>query len=112
MDSFRITSRADGTIVVEGELSESNAAAFEAAFGALAIAAEADVSLDLLEFDLADGMAIATVINAVRNLVTSARRVRLIGAPQLLCHNLYRVGLLGTDKRIELIAMREDEPYG
>lgn len=107
-----VTPRADGVFVIEGDLSQLNAVAFESLVGALAVEVEGEVALDLVGLDLTDGISIATAINAVRELLSRTRRVKLIAAPQILCHNLYRVGLLGTDERIVLIAMREDEPYG
>ena len=106
-----IMQHTDAAIGIEGELNQMNAAAFEQTLAALKINAEA-IALDMLEFDVDDGLAIATAINAIRHLLTQTRKVKLIAAPQILCHNLYRIGLLELGTAIELVAMREDEPYG
>lgn len=100
----------DTAIGIEGELSQANATAFEEAIASLTINPEA-AALDMLEFDVEDGIAIATSINAIRHLLTQTKKIKLIAAPQILCHNLYRVGLLELGTHIELVAMREDEPY-
>jgi anti-anti-sigma regulatory factor len=105
-----IIAHSDAAIGIEGELCEANAAAFEAAVATLKVNPEA-VALDMLEFDVEDGIAIATAINAIRQLLSQSKKLKLIAAPQILCHNLYRVGLLELGTRIELVAMREDEPY-
>ena len=106
-----ITARADGTFVLDGDLSWHNAADFEALVATL-VPTGVDMTLDLSGLDLVDGFSIAIAINAVRELQRHADKVILIAAPQILCHNLYRVGMLESNDRLELIAMREDEPYG
>ncbi len=107
---INIIQHSDTALALEGELSQSNVEGFEQAMAALKINAEV-VALDMLEFDVDDGLAIATAINAIRHLLKQTKKVKLIAAPQILCHNLYRVGLLELGTAIELVAMREDEPY-
>ncbi len=108
---INIIQHSDAAIGIEGELNQANAAVFEQQIAALEINPDG-VALDLIEFDVGDGIAIATAINAIRHLLKRTKKVKLIGAPQILCHNIYRVGLLETGTHIELVAMREDEPYG
>jgi ABC-type transporter Mla MlaB component len=107
---INIIQHSDAAIGIEGELNQTNAAVFEQQIAALKINADV-VALDLIEFDVGDGIAIATAINAIRHLLTQTKKLKLIAAPQILCHNIYRVGLLESGARIELVAMREDEPY-
>lgn len=109
-NDININQHSDLAIGIVGELTQANAAAFEEMIAALTINPDA-VALDMIEFDIGDGIAIATTINAIRHLLKRTRKVKLIAAPQILCHNLYRVGLLELGTAIELVAMREDEPY-
>ncbi|HKP85362.1 MAG TPA: STAS domain-containing protein [Blastocatellia bacterium] len=106
-----IERRPGGGIVIEGELTESNAEEFERQIKALTSEARREITIDLYGLDIDDGVALATAINSLRLLRARAARIVLEGAPQMLGHNLYRVGLLGDD-RIELIDMRKDEPGG
>lgn len=98
-------------IYVEGELSEGNAAEFDEAFRGLSVATCESTVLDMLAFDIADGVGVTTMINAIRHLLERTEKITIIAAPQLLAHNLYRVGML-ADSRIKLVDMREEEPYG
>lgn len=68
-------------------------------------------TLDLTEFDIEDGVAATHMVNAVRLLGSRIPLLQIVGAPQVLAHNLYRTGMF-TQGDIELIAMREDEAYG
>ena len=106
---INIRQPSDAAISVEGELTQANAPAFEQAFAALAVNPGA-LALDMLEFDVGDGIAIATAINVIRHLLKRTGKIKLIAAPQILCHNLYRVGLFESPSQIELVPMREDEP--
>jgi anti-anti-sigma regulatory factor len=98
-------------IKIEGELSEVNIAGFERQLRSIASSTEQTVTLDLSELDIDDGIAVATVVNELRELRARSARLVLVGAPQILGHNLYRVGLLEGKHSIELIDMRSDEPY-
>jgi anti-anti-sigma regulatory factor len=98
-------------VVIEGELTEANAGGFERRMDALSREARRAITLDLYGLDIDDGIALATVISSLRRLRARAARLTLKGAPQMLCHNLYRVGLL-DDGAIELVDMRLDEPSG
>lgn len=96
----------DGSIMTEGELNSENAIEFES-FLRTVEAHSKTITLDLLALDIEDGVALATTVNALRELRARAARVIIRGAPQLLGHNLYRLGLLES---LELVDMREDEP--
>lgn len=110
--TLQITQRGDGAIVVKGELNYLNAEAFQSALDSLPAEPTGEIVFVMFDFDVDDGIAVVTTINALRDLLKRASKLTLIGAPQILCHNIYRVGMLETGKAIELIDMREDEPYG
>jgi len=67
--------------------------------------------MELSELEIADGVAATQAVNAVRLLSARVVLLRIVGAPQVLGHNLYRTGQLAQGN-IELVAMREDEAYG
>src|SRR5262249_43300605 len=98
-------------ILIIGELSEANVAEFDEAFRDLPIASTGIIVLDMSAFEVTDGVGVAAAINAIRRLLERTEKITLIAAPQLLAHNLYRVGML-ADGRTELVATREEEPYG
>src|SRR5262249_7289774 len=79
-------------ISIEGELSEENSAEFEEAFCALQVELSGSTVLDMSAFDVTDGIGVAIAINTLRYLLERTERITLIAAPQLLAHNLYRVG--------------------
>ena len=110
--ALQIVRRSDGAIVIEGELNHHNAERFQGALDSLKFEPNSEIVMDLFGFDVDDGLAVVMAINALRDLLKRIRKLTLIGAPQILCHNLYRVGLLDSNNAIELIDMREDEPYG
>jgi anti-anti-sigma regulatory factor len=111
-NELQFSRREDGAIVIEGELNSGNAEAFEKTMNSLAVESDGKLVLQMFGFDIVDGVGVATAINGLRDLLKRVDRLRLTGAPQILCHNLYRVGLLDAGSRIELIDMRQDEPYG
>lgn len=107
---LRVIERRPGeAILIEGELTEANRDEFARHLDGLVADAGREIRLDLYGLDIEDGLALATAINSLRRLRARGARLILEGAPQMLCHNLYRVGLLG-DNLIELVDMRRDEP--
>lgn len=104
--SLRVERASDDSALIEGELNSENAAQFESFLRTIE-AHSKTITLDFAALDIEDGVALATAINALRELRARAARVIVRGAPQLLGHNLYRLGLLES---IELVDMREDEP--
>jgi anti-anti-sigma regulatory factor len=97
---------------LEGDLSEANVSEFEARLSSLEVDGGAAFTLDLSGLDIDDGVAAATAVSCLRELRARALRLVLTGAPQILGHNLYRVGLLEGAGAIELVEMRLDEPSG
>lgn len=67
--------------------------------------------LNLAELDIEDGVAATHAVNTIRLLCLRVPQLRLVASPQLLAHTLYRTGMLAAGG-IELVAMREEEPYG
>jgi anti-anti-sigma regulatory factor len=99
-------------VIIEGDLSVDNAAEFERRMLALKTESGRAIRLNLSGLDIDDGVALATAINALRELRNRSAKIILTGAPQILGHNLYRVGLLAGSRAVELIDMRIDEPAG
>ena len=109
----QLIARAAGdTIIIEGELCEATASELDALVGTFASQARGAISLDLSRLDIDDGAGLVAAIDFLRRLHSRSSKLVLTGAPQMLCHNLYRVGLLGGGDPIELIDMRQDEPAG
>jgi anti-anti-sigma regulatory factor len=98
--------------VVEGDLREQNAADFESRVRTLVVETDGSVTLDLRGLDIDDGVALATCINSLRELRARTSGLVLLGAPQMLGHNLYRTGMLEGPGGVRLIDMRLDEPSG
>jgi len=108
---LRVTARRANQALIEGDLTASNADEFAGCLLALNPDARGEIRLDLHALDIDDGAAIAVAVNALRQLCARTSKLILIGAPQMLCHNLYRIGLLGGS-HLELVDMRQDEPAG
>lgn len=107
--SLRIAERDDGSLWVEGELGMEGA---EALAQRLAQLPPAAVTLHLWELDVLEGPPVAAMVSALRELAARAPALVLVGAPQLLAHNLYRVGALQGSRAVTLVEPREEEPYG
>jgi anti-anti-sigma regulatory factor len=95
------------SLSLRGELTSLNGAAFEQWLGTLS----GITVLELSELDIGDGVAATHAFNAVRLLSSRIPLLRIVAAPQVLAHTLYRTALLQAGG-ITLEAMREEEPYG
>ena len=98
------------TLTLSGVADAQGAAQLEAAVGRLVLPA-GPLTVELGALDIADGLAAVALVNIVRRIARE-RHVTLCEAPQLLGHNLYRVGALDAGGPIALRALRDDEPYG
>lgn len=110
-DELLVIQSSGHAIIIEGDLTANNADEFAHCLLALKPDVRGEITLDLRGLDIDDGVAIAVAVNAIRQLCARTSKLILIGAPQMLCHNLYRIGLLGRGL-IELVDMRQDEPAG
>jgi anti-anti-sigma regulatory factor len=100
------------SILVEGDLKEENASDFESRVRTLIVEPGTSVILDFRGLDIEDGVALATCINSLRELRARASGLVLRGAPQMLGHNLYRIGMLEGPGAVEMVDMRLDESSG
>lgn len=100
-----------GAIRLAGELTAEEGATLAQWFNTLP-PQDASPKLELFDLEIVDGVAATHAVNIVRSLLHRYAEVTLEGAPQLLAHNLYRVGLLYDGAPLHLIATREEEPYG
>jgi anti-anti-sigma factor len=107
-----IASHGDEPVIIEGDLNHHNAADFERRVRALSADSSSTIILDLSGLDIDDGVALATAINSLRELRNRSAKIILTGAPQMLGHNLYRLGLLDEGGAVKLVDMRLDEPAG
>ncbi len=96
------------TLILCGDLRRSNGAVLEQWVQHLPHI----TVLELDELDIEDGVAATHALNIVRLLSSRVPLLHIVGAPQVLAHNLYRTGGLLAKRGIELKAMREDEAYG
>ena len=67
--------------------------------------------LDLGELDIDDGPSLARLVTRIRELMREHGKVRIFDCPQLLAHTLYKAGEL-RHGGLELVSVREEEPYG
>ena len=105
-------SESDDEIVVTGDLNEKNASSFAAETRDLTVDGKEPLILNLRGLDIDDGTALAILLNVLRELRARAGKLIVCGAPQMLGHNLYRVGMLEGPDAVELLDMRFDEPAG
>ncbi len=98
------------TLTLSGTLEQDTIAALDAAVERLSLPLGA-IDIELGAFDIADGLAAVAMVNLIRR-IAATRPVTLCNAPQLLGHNLYRVGALAAGGMIALQALRDEEPYG
>ena len=92
-----------GRVRLEGEIDRTGVEAF----AAWAARAEGPLLVDLGDAEVEDGAACGELVRALRQLAERGVRVKLLHAPQVLAHVIYRVGMLGS---IELIEPLSDEP--
>lgn len=80
-------------------------------FWELRLAGHPRIELDLADAEAGDGVGVAELVGLVSDALRAGGTVVLRSAPQIVAHNLYRVGLLEHPGLI-LDATRQDEPYG
>jgi ABC-type transporter Mla MlaB component len=70
----------------------------------------AALHLDFAEADIADGAAMALLTATLKQLLAAGVHVTLHQPPQLVVHNLYRVGYY-PHAQLLVESMRQDEAY-
>jgi len=81
-----------------------------AEIGAIASSATATSIEVTFEVDDLSSEAIAAYVDLVDDWLRSGRSVRLLNAPQMLAHTLYKVGRLSRSELLT-VSMRGTEPY-
>ncbi len=99
-------------IIVEGILARSTAASLDGLLANLWGKTPGPAALDLTDLDVEDAEGIMALMDLIRARRGAGFALTLIGAPQLLGHNLYRTGLLDCPNPIRMVDMRQDEPRG
>ncbi len=98
-------------LVVEGNVPPGSGAPFSEALRAAAegvVVAWGSLEIDLYDLEFSDGPAVAEAVNAIRAILDWHPELVLHGAPQMLAHTLYKVGML-EEGSLTLENPREDE---
>ncbi|MCE3008538.1 MAG: hypothetical protein LW884_09385 [Bacteroidetes bacterium] len=69
------------------------------------------IHVNLYDLDIEEGRPMASLTDLIKRYLRDGYYMRLEGPPQLLIHNLYRVGY-HPHERLVVADMREDEAYG
>lgn len=112
MESVSMRVDEQGRLIICGDLYRGNAIVLINYLRNFQEDAPKNLEVDLSQLDISDGTPMALLLNELRSLRKSLDSLVLIGAPQMLGHNLYRANLLEGPESIELREMREDEAYG
>ena len=99
-------------IIVEGILARTTAGSLDGLLANLWGKTPGPAALDLMDLEIEDAEGIVALLDLIRARRGGGFALTLIGAPQLLGHNLYRMGLLDCPNPIRLVDMRQDEPAG
>jgi hypothetical protein len=73
------------------------------------MSSENNAIIDMGDLDIEDGPSMSFITGWLQKLLRNGVMVELIGAPQMLVHNLYRVGY-HPHPGLNVRAMRQDEP--
>ena len=68
------------------------------------------IDIELADVDTGDAHAMATFTALVQATLRGGSHIVLRHPPQVLAHNLYRIGLLDSP-RMTLVDVRDEEPY-
>ena len=92
-------------LTIEGDIDAGNVAQVIEALQ------QVPLVLDVSEADVTDGPAMAALTAALKRLLLAGHALALVGSPQLLVHNLYRVGYY-PHAGLDVQGLRQDEAYG
>lgn len=112
MESISMRVDKQGRLFIGGDLYFGNAVVLFRYLQRFESAPDQALVIDLYELDIFDGKSLAMLVRELRGLRRKVASLVLVGAPQMLGHNLYRINLLSGAQAIELEEMREDEAYG
>lgn len=101
----------EGSIRVEGDLCAETAAVLTAELNGIPSNPAIKLTFDLSSLEVEDGLGLAEALRLFRHLHRRSAGLVIIGSPQLLAHNLYRVGMLEGSNPVVLVDMRHDEPH-
>jgi ABC-type transporter Mla MlaB component len=69
------------------------------------------LTLNLADSDIPTGTAMAALVRVLKDALVAGRSIELQSPPQLLVHNLYRVGM-HPHQHLKVLDLRTEEPYG
>ena len=98
-------------IILEGILACTTAASLEGLVAHLLQKAPGPAALDLTDLDIEDTDGMLALVDFLRARQQAGIALTLIGAPQALGHNLYRMRIMEGPNPIRLVDMRHDEPF-
>ena len=93
------------TLSLKGVVDADVAALFMEELAGLSMM-DAPLTIDMREAKLEDATLIGALVDQIREAAARAGRVQLLEPPQVLAHNLYRVGALDGDSNIQLVDPR------
>jgi hypothetical protein len=68
------------------------------------------ITLDLSDSEFEDSFALTAMVALVKLFITHEKAVNLIAPPQMIVHNLFRIGIY-PHHLLKIENMREDEPF-
>jgi anti-anti-sigma regulatory factor len=95
------------TLTLKGVVDYDVAALFLEELAGLGLM-DAPVTIDMREAELEDATLIGALVDQIRQAAARAGRIQLLEPPQVLAHNLYRVGALEGDSTIQLVDPRDE----
>lgn len=111
---MKIRHQQDGGAVriwVSGDLDSGQCDCLQAFWNCHIDETAAQVDIELADLDCLDGQSISALVEIVRQHLSAGAAVTVHHAPQMLAHTFYKIGLI-SNPRFELIAPRQEEPYG
>jgi anti-anti-sigma regulatory factor len=96
------------TLSLKGVVDADVAALFLEELASLSTS-DAPITIDMRQAELEDATLIGALVDQIRQAALRSGRVQLLEPPQVLAHNLYRVGALEGDSTIQLVDPRESD---
>ena len=99
------------TVTVKGDLTHFEIAELSKAVSSRLNADIRDLEVNLADCDIDESIALIETINWLRDVLSKGLFVTLIEPPQLLAHDLYRVGHLLPGTKLTLVRPRNEIGY-